>query len=125
MLTTDTASSLPLPEINLQAGAISNYSGVTAVGKGRFSTVFQCRSVKSGEQLALKKIKLSSSNSTDKNFLTKCLKEVGLLRSISHPNIVKYQDSFLEGDDTLYIVLEWAGGGDLKGLIGKQRSERQ
>ncbi|GMI19302.1 hypothetical protein TeGR_g4223 [Tetraparma gracilis] len=129
VLTTDTASSLPLPEINLQAGAISNYSGVTAVGKGRFSTVFQCRSVKSGEQLALKKIKLSSSNSTgnstDKNFLTKCLKEVGLLRSISHPNIVKYQDSFLEGDDTLYIVLEWAGGGDLKGLIGKQRSERQ
>jgi serine/threonine protein kinase len=51
---------------------------------------------------------------------TKCLKEVGLLRSLQHPNVVLYLDSFLH-DKELYIVLEWAGKGDLKGLISEYR----
>jgi NIMA (never in mitosis gene a)-related kinase len=51
---------------------------------------------------------------------TKCLKEVGLLRSLQHPNVVLYLDSFLHEKD-LYIVLEWAGKGDLKGLISEYR----
>jgi len=35
----------------------------------------------------------NESQDEDKNFLTKCLKEVGLLRSMRHPNIVEYQVS--------------------------------
>lgn len=45
--------------------------------------------------------------------LVVCCMQVGLLRNLCHPNIVQYLDSFLE-DDVLVIVLEWAGGGDLK-----------
>lgn len=45
--------------------------------------------------------------------LVVCYMQVGLLRNLCHPNIVQYLDSFLE-DDVLVIVLEWAGGGDLK-----------
>ena len=63
--------------------------------------------------------------SSEKVSPTKCLKEVGLLRSLQHPNIVKYLDSFLY-EDELYIALEWAGKGDLKGLIQdhRRRGER-
>ena len=45
-----------------------------------------------------------------------------MLRNLAHPNIIKYLDSFLE-EDVLFIVLEWAAGGDLKNLISKIRRE--
>lgn len=43
----------------------------------------------------------------------KCLREVKLLQSVNHPNIIRYIDSFLENND-LVILLEFAQGGDLK-----------
>ena len=67
----------------------------------------------------MEKIKLTLQKN-DKSALTKCLKEVGLLRELKHPNIVRYNDCFLK-DEVLYIVLEWAGGGDLKGVLTKAR----
>lgn len=68
--------------------------------------------------MALKKVKVNGKS--EKNMLTKCLKEVGLLRSINHPNIVRYSSCFLKNSE-LYIVLEWCPGGDLKGLIQRTR----
>jgi len=106
-------------EVNLQSGCIDNYQDLKPVGKGRFSTVYYTKHKSTGVSCALKKIKITVPNS-DKSILTKCLKEVGLLRNLSHPNIVKYTDCFLD-NETLYIVLEWAGGGDLKGIINNAK----
>jgi serine/threonine protein kinase len=50
----------------------------------------------------------------------KCLKEVKLLQTMSHPNIINYVDACIEpASNELVIVLEWAEGGDLKNLIRK------
>jgi serine/threonine protein kinase len=46
----------------------------------------------------------------------KCLKEVQLLQSVSHPHIIQYLDSFIANNE-LFIVVEWAEKGDLKAVI--------
>lgn len=51
-------------------------------------------------------------------------KEVELLRRLKHPNIINCLDSFMERNE-MYIVLEYAGGGDLSKLIKYFRKKNQ
>eukprot|EP00667_Euglena_gracilis_P008018 EG_transcript_8104 len=50
-------------------------------------------------------------------------KEAQLLSSFDHPNIVHFYDSF-EVNDTLYIIMEFADGGDLQQQIDLQQDNR-
>ena len=53
----------------------------------------------------------------------KCLKEIQLLESLRHENIIRYEDSYIDPTtNELVIVLQWARGGDLKKLIKKVKS---
>ncbi|KAL8426750.1 hypothetical protein Efla_002264 [Eimeria flavescens] len=54
-----------------------------------------------------------------------CITEVKLLATLNHPFIVRYIDSYIEGQN-LHIVMNFCDGGDLAGLIRhyEQRNER-
>lgn len=52
----------------------------------------------------------------------KCLKEVELMKPLSHPNIIQYVDSFTHNNE-LIIVTEWAEKGDLKRLIKEHQAD--
>ena len=50
--------------------------------------------------------------------LSRILREVEILRSVSHPNIIGLE-TCISTQDHLYIVLELAEGGELTKMIGK------
>lgn len=54
------------------------------------------------------------------------LNEVFALRSLKHPNIVDYIDSYLVVKDTLWLVTEYMEGGALSDIIrGSQTSMKE
>ena len=99
---------------------VEGYKIIKFLGRGKFSTVYQAERQKDQKLVALKIIKIY--DIMDKNLIDKCLQEVNLLQKVSHPNIVKYLDSFI-GQNELFIAIEWADKGDVKRLIRKYKQE--
>lgn len=92
-----------------------DYEVVKPIGKGKFAVVYRAFRMTDNETVALKRI---SVDSIDEKARDKCLKEVKLLQSLDHPNVIRYLDSFITDND-LVIVVEWAAAGDLKRQLRK------
>lgn len=92
-----------------------NYEVLKSIGKGKFAIVYRAKKIGSDAVVALKRIAVDMMNDKAKE---KCLKEVRLLQNLDHPNIIRYEDSFLTDND-LFIVYEWAAAGDLKRQLRK------
>ncbi|KAH8053348.1 serine/threonine kinase [Aureococcus anophagefferens] len=117
-------SAPPAPPRRAAAAAtpkLRRYELIKPIGKGKFAVVYRARRIADDELVALKKIAVDS---MDHRAREKCLKEVRLLQSLHHPNIIRYLDSLIEGDE-LVIVFEWAAAGDLKRQIRKAVERKQ
>ena len=93
----------------------NKYELIKPIGKGKFAVVHRAKRLSDDSIVAVKKI---SVDSMDDKAREKCLKEVRLLQSLQHDNIVQYLDSSIDGDE-LIIVFEWAAAGDLKRQVRK------
>ena len=80
------------------------------LGKGSYGVVYKVRSMINKKEYVIKKIDLKILNAKHRK---ESLQEVQLLKRLSHPNMIKYHNSFLE-KDILFIVMEYAEGGDLQ-----------
>ena len=96
-----------------------DYEIIKPIGKGKFAIVYRARNVVTNEIVALKRI---SVDLVDEKTRDKCVKEVKLLQSLDHPNIIRYLDSFITDHD-LVIIVEWAAAGDLKRQLRKQQDK--
>jgi len=91
--------------------SLSNYEYQKVLGKGSFGTVIKVKNKNNGFIYALKKINLMK---IEDNEIQASLNEIRLLYSLNHPNITSYKEAFYDkGSNTLNIVLEFAGDGDL------------
>ncbi|KAJ3561138.1 hypothetical protein NP233_g10378 [Leucocoprinus birnbaumii] len=79
------------------------------IGKGQFGSVYRALNLTSGQMVAVKRIRLGGLKEDD---ISTLMREVDLVKSLSHPGIVKYE-GMARDEDTLSIVLEYAENGSL------------
>eukprot|EP00756_Hemistasia_phaeocysticola_P026829 Hpha_TRINITY_DN16085_c1_g6::TRINITY_DN16085_c1_g6_i1::g.118883::m.118883 len=90
------------------------------LGRGAFGAVFLGLDELTGEQVAAKQIVFPSSTSEERfrERLQMIMNEVGLMRKLCHPHIVRYLSACREGY-TLWIYMEYVSGGTLTSLVRK------
>ena len=98
----------------LEKMSANNYESLSIIGRGAFGEVHVCREKKTGEIVAIKKIKKDVLQ--HKNQIKHTMDEQDFLSKVKSPWIVKLKASFQEGD-YLYLVMEYLPGGDLMGLF--------
>lgn len=113
--------------------SMENFEVLKTLGRGAFGEAFlvrrrgSCPDGTSVEEHAAEPV-LNVVKQVDLNRLTptsreSALNEVGVLRQLSHPNIIAYYDTFVDSS-YLSIVMEYADSGDLAGAIKQRREER-
>uniref|UniRef100_A0A0G4FL94 non-specific serine/threonine protein kinase n=1 Tax=Chromera velia CCMP2878 TaxID=1169474 RepID=A0A0G4FL94_9ALVE len=85
------------------------------IGKGAFGEVFKVMHVDTGEFAAVKRIELH--NMTEDQ-LNNIMVEINLLKSLNHPNIVKYLES-IRTEEHLNIILEYVEAGSVRAVLDK------
>jgi len=93
---------------------MNKYQKVSNLGKGRYGKVCLVED-DTGQLYAMKKISCESGD--------KIPSEAEVLKSLDHPYIVQYHDSFYN-EGFLYIVTDYSEGGDLAGRIRTAREQK-
>eukprot|EP01083_Nonionella_stella_P140073 428746_1 len=92
---------------------MDHYATVRKIGQGQFGTVELVERKRDGCKFVIKKIPLDNLTSKQQ---TDARNEVEFLKSLTHPGIVHYEESFSVAN-TLHIVMEYCEGGDLSSRI--------
>ncbi|KAF7308778.1 Cell division control protein [Mycena kentingensis (nom. inval.)] len=79
------------------------------IGRGQFGSVYRALNLNTGQMVAVKRIRLEGLKEEE---VTQLMREVDLVKRLSHPSIVKYE-GMARDEDTLSIVLEYAENGSL------------
>ncbi|KAH7878481.1 kinase-like domain-containing protein [Lentinula edodes] len=87
------------------------------LGEGGFARVYEAEDFR-GTRVACKVVTRSSL--TTKKTKTKLYAEIRIHKSLSHPNIVAFQECF-EGDDNVYMILELCTSGSLMDMLRRRR----
>ena len=93
---------------------IHDYESLAIVGRGAFGEVHVCREKKTGNIVAVKKIKKEVL--VKKNQIFNIRNEQLFMSKVKSPWIVELKASFQEGD-YLYLIMEFLPGGDFMNLL--------
>ncbi|XP_076036493.1 uncharacterized protein LOC143022246 [Oratosquilla oratoria] len=96
---------------------LEDFDIVGTIGRGAHGTVRKVRRKSDGRVMVWKELDYGAMNEAEKQGL---VLEVNLLRELHHPNIVRFIHHMIhKRTTTLYILMEYCPGGDLKYLISK------
>lgn len=90
-----------------------------AIGEGAFGQVFKVRHIATGNLYAIKVI--SKAKILERNMTEQLKREVRIMYSLNHPNIIKLFNHF-EDDSNVYLIMELAEGGNLFQRLCKFRN---
>jgi len=85
------------------AARLEDFIKIEKIGEGTYGVVFKGKNKKTGEIVAMKKIRLESE---DEGVPSTAIREISLLRELQHPNIVCLQDVLMQ-EAKLYLIFEF------------------
>ncbi|KAG6448198.1 cyclin-dependent kinase 2 [Manduca sexta] len=91
---------------------MDNFSTVEKIGEGTYGVVYKAKDKSTGNEIALKKIKLENE---PEGVPSTALREISVLRELRHPAVVQLLDVLL-ADNKLFLVFEYLNM-DLKRLM--------
>ncbi|CAH9110635.1 unnamed protein product [Cuscuta epithymum] len=105
-------SSSSFPDSVAREDPSTKYEILHELGKGSYGAVYKARDLKTSEMVAIKVISLSEGEEGYEDILG----EIEMLQQCSHPNVIRYFASY-QGDEYLWIVMEYCGCGSVAGLM--------
>ncbi len=94
----------------------SRYHKIAKLGEGTYGVVFKAKDMKTQEIVAIKKVKLENES---EGVPSTAIREISLLKELSHPNVIKLKDVLFE-DGRLFLIFEYADC-DLKKFIDRHK----
>eukprot|EP00667_Euglena_gracilis_P005235 EG_transcript_5268 len=95
------------------------FEKIKVIGKGAFGSAILVRNAADGKKYVAKEVNLFRMKREERE---EAKNEIKVLSKLNHPNIVRYLTHF-EENSMLYIVMEYADGGDLDSRIKAQRGQ--
>ncbi|XVF43767.1 hypothetical protein PTKIN_Ptkin02bG0066700 [Pterospermum kingtungense] len=106
----------PLRSVNMLQGcrSVDEFERLNKIDEGTYGVVFRARDKKTGEIVALKKVKMEKER---EGFPLTSLREINILLSFHHPSIVDVKEVVVGSSlDSIFMVMEYMEH-DLKGLM--------
>ena len=98
--------------------SMQDYERGRRIGQGAFGCALLVTRKKDGKRLVAKEINVVSLPEKEQ---LNAMQEVDVMRALKHVNIITLHKHFLEGGN-LYIIMEFAEGGDLAGFLKKAKA---
>jgi len=103
-----------------QTADLNRYLKKEKLGEGTYGKVYKGEDRETGETVALKRVCFNDSVTTSEGVPSTTLREVAILRSLRHPNIVRLRDVlYIDSSSEVYMVFEYLDT-DLKMFIEKR-----
>ena len=99
-----------------------DFEQIKKLGNGCFGEVWLVKSKLNGKEYAMKKLDLSKKGGEEEKKKTR--KEIEILKTVHHPNIVKFYTSF-EKEHMTYIVIEYVAGKTLEQIIQESKAKNE
>ena len=93
--------------------SVCEFEMIKKINEGTYGVVYKARDKKTGEIVALKKVKM---NLDRDGFPLSSLREINILLSFNHPSIVDVKEVVVDNYDGTFMVMEYMEH-DLKGLM--------
>ena len=113
-----------MASISIQQQSSSSLNDFTIglmLGRGSFGSVYSCVRKQTSKKYVIKQINVQILSSEEQR---DAVKEVRLMASLNHQNIVHYYDSFIDGK-LLNIVMGLCDGGDLQEFLKKRNKQNK
>lgn len=99
--------------------SVFEFERLNKISEGTYGIVYRARDKKTGEIVALKKVKMNIGRKEDcleYGFPISSLREINILLSFDHPSIVNVKEVVMDDHDSVYMVMEYMEH-DLKWLM--------